>query len=208
VLLADECWLIAHDDTTGRSLLAPRLAGVAAASGLLCELLYARIITADKGLLAVRDRKPSPDLLQHSMTDLLLRENHPIETWLRFFARTAEEDIATRLIRQGIVQESRGRRLLSRGRRHFVPTASPQAAWPAARLAKRLAQARPVDATDQILIGWIDATGLTGHVLWDDPQRLGARYIEHVVAHLPTEYRLLCDETKTLVGQIVMTHRT
>ncbi|CAM3363360.1 GOLPH3/VPS74 family protein [Stackebrandtia soli] len=202
--LADECWLVAHDDVTGRSLLPPRIAGVAAAAGLMCEMIHARIVAIDSGRFAVRNRKPSPDLLQHTITDFLMRESHPIDTWLRFFARTAEDDVAKRLIRRGVLEEQRSRSILGKTKRRFVPMAATRAAWPTARLAKRLSRAQPVDSNDQILIGWLDAVGMNGHVLWDDPQQVGSRYLEHIVAHLPGDYRTLCAETKTLVGQIVM----
>ncbi|MGH8878917.1 MAG: GOLPH3/VPS74 family protein [Stackebrandtia sp.] len=207
VLLADECWLVAHNDTTGASLLPPRLAGLAAAAGLLCEMVYSGRLAVVNKHLSIRDRAPSPDLLQHTITDHLVREKHPIETWLRFFARTAEDDLAARLIRNGILDEQQSRGLFGRKKRRYIPKVSTDAAWPTARIAKRLAQARPVDAVDQILIAWIDAVGLTGHVLWDDPKQVGARYLTHVVAHLPGEYRTILDDTKHLVGQIIMTHQ-
>ncbi|ADD42850.1 GOLPH3/VPS74 family protein [Stackebrandtia nassauensis] len=208
MLLADECWLVAHDDTTGASLLPPRLAGLAAAAGLLCEMVYNKRLAINGNQPTLRDRTPSPDLLQHTIADHIARETHTIDTWLRFFARTAEDDIASRLLRHGIVDEQHTRNLLGRKRRRFVPKVSTDAAWPGARIAKRLAQARPVDAVDQILIAWIDATGLTPHVLWDDPGHVGTRYLRHVITHLPGEYRTIMDNTRHLVGQIIMTHQT
>ena len=208
MLLADECWLVAHNDTTGASLLPPRLAGLAAASGLLCEMVYSTRLTVAGKQLTIQDKTPSPDLLQHTVTDHLIREKHPIETWLRFFARTAETDLAARLIRRGTLEEQETRGLFGRKKRRFVPKVATDAAWPTARIAKRLAQARPVDAVDQILIAWIDAVGLTPHVLWDDPKQIGARYLKHVISHLPAPYRTILDDTRHLVDQIIMTHQT
>lgn len=208
MLLADECWLVAHDDTTGASLLPPRLAGLAAAAGLICEMVYCQRLVISGTQPTLRDRTPSPDLLQHTIADHLAREKHAIDTWLRFFARTAEDDIAERLIRHGTLHEQQSRGLFGRKKRRYVPKVSTDAAWPTARIAKRLAQTRPVDAVDQILIAWIDATGLTRHVLWDDPGNVGTRYLDHVITHLPGEYRTILDTTRHLFAQIIMTHQT
>lgn len=208
MLLADECWLVAHDDTTGTSLLPPRLAGLAAAAGLICEMIHNNRITATDGHLALRNLAPSPDPLQHTVIGHLVRENHTIDTWLQYFGRTAEDDIAARLIHQGALEEQHSRGLFGRKKHSYVPKATNNAAWPTARIAKRLSQARPVDAVDQILISWIDAVGLNAHVLWDDPNNVGARYLQYVTTHLPAQYRTVLETTRHLFAQIIMTNQT
>lgn len=208
MLLADECWLVAHDDTTGASLLPPRLAGLAAASGLICEMIYCGRLVVAADQLRINDRTPSPDALQHNVITNLIRESHTIATWLQYFGRTAEDDLAARLIAQGALEEHQARGLLGRKKRRYVPKVTTDAAWPTARIAKRLAQARPVDAVDQILISWIDAMGLNAHVLWDDHQHTGSRYMQYVITHLPGQYRTILETTRHLVAQIIMTHQT
>ncbi|MGH8793150.1 MAG: GOLPH3/VPS74 family protein [Stackebrandtia sp.] len=207
MLLADDCWLVAHDATTGRALLPPRLLGVAAAAGLLAELLHSRVIAISSNRPVVVSRTPPPDQLQRTTAEQLAREKHPIETWLRYLARSADQDVAHRLIERGLIEERQTRSFLGKTKHHYVPTNSSDASWPGIRVASLLTKNQPVEFYDQLIIGWIDASGLTRHVLWDDPEHHGRRYLEHVVSYLPAEFRGLFAKTNAIMNEIMLSNR-
>lgn len=53
--LADDLYLMAHHETSGRPLLQPRAAGLGLAGGLLAELILAGAIEISPGGIAVTD---------------------------------------------------------------------------------------------------------------------------------------------------------
>lgn len=204
--LADDCWLAAHDATSGRSLMPSRLLGIAVASALLAELLYCEIIAINANRPVVVARSAPPDRLQRSIGEQLARDKHPIETWLRYLARTAEADVAERLVARGMVERQQVRSFLGKSKQRYVTSNATDASWPAIRVAGLLTKNQPVESRDQVLVGWIDAVGLTRHVLWDDPQQVGRRYLDHVVSYLPATYRTIFAKTNTAMNEIVLSN--
>lgn len=103
MLLADEFFLIALDDRTGRLRLSSKVFGLGAAGALLGELLLEE---REGDRLRVLSQRPPGDALTHGTLDRLLTETvaHPVRTWLVFLARTATEQVADRLWRNGIVR--------------------------------------------------------------------------------------------------------
>src|SRR5215470_10146321 len=71
-LLADEFFLIAHEERSGRSRLHPRATGLGLAAGLLGELILLERVQVYRGELAVVSREPPGDALQHNVLDLLI----------------------------------------------------------------------------------------------------------------------------------------
>ncbi len=104
--VADDLYLVAHNDVTGRPYVQPRPLGLGLglAGGLLAELALADMISAVPDHVVVRAgrRRPGDELAGHVL-DLLAgeRERHPMHDWLRYLARTAATDVAGRLAASG-----------------------------------------------------------------------------------------------------------
>jgi hypothetical protein len=113
-LIADDLWLIAHHEVTGRPRLSPRAVGVAVAGGLLAELVAAEAPTLtlrrayvlplhrrDGGLVAAPAR-PGEPVAEHVL-DAIMSEPapRPARDWLLFLGRTSAADVAGRLERSG-----------------------------------------------------------------------------------------------------------
>lgn len=102
-LVADDLYLLAHDDQSGRPLLKPRPLGIGLVGGLLAELMLGGSIGLRRGgTVVLSDTRPGEDLaLQVRRQIGAEREFHTLREWLLFLACGAEEDVAGRLERTG-----------------------------------------------------------------------------------------------------------
>src|SRR5260370_30137441 len=73
-LLADDLYLMAHDDVSGRPFLQPRAVGLGLAGGLLAELMLLDKIGLWHGWVVVTDHAPPRDGLGHVVMGLVLAE--------------------------------------------------------------------------------------------------------------------------------------
>ena len=206
MLLADEFYLIAHDDTAGRRRLSPRTAGLGLAGALLGELVFYGRILVHHGRLVVLDRRPPADALAHTTMDQILAEPqaHTVRVWLAFLAEHAADAVGQRLERAGLVTPTRSR---WRRRARYVPVDMSTAAWPEHRLRLHLARGEPLALTDAVLAGLVCATGLAAQVLWDTPAS-ARHHLAHAIGGLPQPLRELTAHVETAVGAAVLSHRT
>jgi hypothetical protein len=154
-LVADDVYLVAHDDRSGRPLLGPRPLGIALAGGLLAELLLAgcALLEPDGYLLPGQGWPPEP--LTARLCGVLVGEAapRPVRDWLLYAARTATDDVGSRLERAGFVYRAHHRLAPWRSRR--VPM-DPN--WAFAAVVRG---ARPHDAHGGLLAALAVASGLT-----------------------------------------------
>jgi len=205
--LADEFFLLAHDDRSGRPRLHPRANGLGHAAALLGELMLTRRIELRSGLLLVTHPRPMEEPLADAVLGQICDERSALDahTWLAFLARGAADAVGQRLTRAGRVAPTRLRRGLRLATR-YVPTSLNDAAWPAARLRLLLSRGEPMSASDALLGGLVHACGLLGHVLWDnDPGALD--YLGRLVIRLPLTAQELIAETEAAVGNAVLAAR-
>jgi hypothetical protein len=211
-VLADQYFLIAHEDRTGRSRLHPRATGLGLAAGLIGELILLGRVRAFEGELHVVNREPPGDVLAHSVLDVLVAQpqHRDLRTWLAFLAQDAAAKVGERLLRTGIVEPVTRRRLLGT-QILYMPVNSDQrnaAAWASARLANILVQGYAMENGDRALAGLVHATGLTRHVLWDFAvHRSGLSYLYTVVDSLPSDLRELIEHTEASVGSALAAGR-
>ena len=206
IYLADEFYLIAHDDTTGQPRLHPKSAGYGLAAALLAELHLHGNVTLDSQSVTVVSPVAPQDLLAHTVLEHLLSESHrhPVRDWLAFLGRTATEDVAKRLARVGVLEVVETRRLWS-VTRSYQPVAINEAAWPYARITSRLTHRHEMSLPDQILAALAFATGLTREMLWDDSHQASRAYLAQVIANLPTPLRTLVSETEIAISKTAAT---
>jgi hypothetical protein len=206
VQLADELFLIVHDDATGRPRLHTRAAELGLAGALLGELILHGRLTVQDGHITVVDRRPPDDPLAHAVLDQLLAERHyrTVRIWLSYLAGQAMDSVGQRLSRAGLV--THGRRRWGRPTR-YVPLDMSTAAWPQHRLRHLLLRGESLPLADALLAGLVKATGLTPLVLWDAPVS-SHRHLSGSVASLPAPLRDLIAQLEAAVGDAVLSHRT
>jgi hypothetical protein len=211
-LVADQFFLIAHEDRTGRSRLHPRATGLGLAAGLIGELVLLDRVRVLGGELAVVSREPPGDALAHTVLDLLIAQpqHRELRTWLAFLAQDAVLRVGERLQRAGVVEPVTRRRLLAT-QTLYMPVNPHQrnaAAWAPMRLANVLVKGGAIHQADRTLAGLVVATGLTRTVLWDaTAHRPGLTHLDTVVESLPADLRELVEETQASVGSALAAGR-
>ena len=89
-LVADDLYLLAHDDRTGRPLLPPRPLGTGLAGALLAELMLARLIglRSDTAVVIAHDA-PAAAVQGHVLLRQIADEPSPlpVRAWLGYLAR-------------------------------------------------------------------------------------------------------------------------
>jgi Golgi phosphoprotein 3 (GPP34) len=206
-LLADDLYLMAHDDVTGRAVLQSRALGLGLAGGLLAELMLLGSLRLWDGWLMPGDQAPPPDDLGRFVLGLVLAERQacPVREWLAFLARTAAADVAERLGRAGYLAQVPARRLWRAWR--WVPTDPDCAFAPLARARPALETPGPASSYGTILAGLAVACGLGSRLLPYGPP--GARgNLAVALERLAPGQRELIAQVQAAVDSAVLAQRT
>jgi hypothetical protein len=186
--LADDLYLIAHDDRSGRSRLPARVLALGLAGALLAELAVGEHVVVEDGVLVLGAAESAPsDVLAHEALDQVRSETLTVHDWIVFFGRDATARVAARLGRSGALTQ-RASALPLRPVR-WVPTDPNGALMPQVNLVTRLVRGQPV--------------------LWevhDRPDRVAV--LERAVAGLSPGLRELIAQVERAVAGAYVTHRT
>jgi hypothetical protein len=207
-LLADDLFLMAHSDRTGRPLLQPRAVGLGLAGALLAELTLQGRVRVFPGGVMVTDRSPPAEELALRVLRALLGEHEqlPAQTWLLFLGRSAAQDVAGRLERSGYLIQGRARRLW-RSPPRWVPVNADWAFAPVARVQAALRSPRPGAVEGVTLAGLADACGLGAYLsLYLPPD--ARRRLDEAVGQLGRGLQEVIAQTRAAVDSAVLAHRT
>jgi Golgi phosphoprotein 3 GPP34 len=169
--LADDLYLVAHHEVTGRPYLSSRAAGTGLAGGLLAELLAAQApaVTLERGSVlplyrkngnpVARYARPQDPLAGHVL-DLIVAESppRPVRDWLLFLGKTSAAQVAERLERSGYLTRP-GSRIPWRTRRP-VPRDGDWSVCALLRARAALDAARTLAPYPALLTGLAVACGL------------------------------------------------
>ncbi len=161
--LADELFLIAHDDYTGKPIAAANLLDSTLAGAVLAELILDGRITITHDRVYATDRRTWHEPVTDLALDEILRhgDGHPTRTWLEFLSPQAREQVGDRLVRADAVRRESTRGLDLRTSVRWPGTDPNRAAKPRIRLAAILERAdRPLDAHTATLAALIRAGGV------------------------------------------------
>lgn len=204
--IADDLWLLAHDDETGRPFLQPRALGVGLGGALLAELMFTGAIRIRSGRIESTGQELPDDHIGREVLSVLMAEGdwRPVRDWLAFLAGTAGQDVASRLDWAGYLTPARSR--WPRRAVRWVP-ADPDCAFaPLIRVRAVLDPARPATVSDTVLAGLAMACGLGSRVLPYGPP--GARQnLDATLRHLHGGLRELIAQTQSAVDSALLSHR-
>jgi Golgi phosphoprotein 3 (GPP34) len=206
-LLADDLYLLSHDNRSGKPLLQPRALGTGLAGALLAELMLASWIGLRyDGTVAISRDTPQGAVQRHPLLRQIAAEPgpQPLRSWLRFLAASAAQVVAGRLEQAGYLQHVRGRG--SRGQGLWVPVNPDWEFAPMLRVRSALDPARPLTADAAALAGLAVACGLGFRL--EAYQTQGYRPVEDAVARLGPGPRELIAQTQAAVDSVVLSHRT
>jgi hypothetical protein len=205
-LVADDLYLLGHDDRSGKPLLQPRALGTGLAGALLTELMLAGCVGLRHDSAVVITRGSPQGAVQHALLKQVADEPgpQPVRSWLRFLARSAARDVALRLEEAGYLQHARGRVPWSQGQ--WIPVNPDWAFAPMLRVRTALDPARPLTAHAAALTGLAVACGLGFRL--DQYQTQAGRTVEYAVAQLGPGLQELIAQTQTAVDSAVLSQRT
>jgi hypothetical protein len=204
--LADDLYLMAHHETSGKPYLQPRALGICLAAGLLAELVLAERIDLKQTTVVVIGRTTPDNALAEDVLRRIQNEPvwHPVPDWLLFLAQTAAEDVAFRLERAAYLVRS-GTRIPGRAHR-WTPKDSGIALTATIRACSALDASRPLTIHCSVLAGLAGAAGLTfrlsEHALYRTTRRL-----DDVIAQLHPVLAELIRQTQAAVDSAVLSHR-
>ncbi|HMH91658.1 MAG TPA: GPP34 family phosphoprotein [Streptosporangiaceae bacterium] len=206
--LADELYLAAHDDVTGKPRLHPRAVALGIAAALLAELMLGGQLTpAPDGTLAAAPDVPAPaDALAGQVLAQVAAEQEPLGTrdWLAFLSQTAAADVAGRLAQAGYLEPVPGRWPRSRDR--WVPADQSKAFAAVVRARSALDPARPLTVPAAALAALADAAGLRPLLLQYAPA--AARQPGELTAVLPLGMRDLIAHARAAADSALLAGRT
>jgi Golgi phosphoprotein 3 (GPP34) len=204
--VADDLWLMAHDDRTGRALLQPRLLGLGLAGGLLADLF----LSGHAGLGPDGTIRTGPRARHFAVADAALLEliaaepvALPVRDWLRYLATNAAGNVGARLKDAGYLTTVRRRARWLPGR--LVPGDPDWAITPISRAGMALDPRRPVSPHASTLAGLAAACGLGFRL---DQYLTRARTVPDAVLLLPPDLRALIACTQAAAASAVLSHRT
>jgi len=203
--VADDLYLMAHHELTGRPFVQPRALGTGLAGGLLAELMLGASIGLGPDGAVLSSRTWPADELARQVRDQIAAEHEPrlVRDWLLFLARTAADDVAQRLARSGYVTRV-GRRVPWRPGR-WIPVDPDWAFSPLLRVRAALDPARPLPAYGAVLAGLATACGLGFRL--DQYQASAGRRLDEALAQLNPRLRELVAQTQAAVDNAVLSHR-
>lgn len=164
--LADELFLIAHDDFSGKPKSAANLLDTALAGAALAELVLDNRLMVDGNGVTVLDGQ----LRQEPVTDLILSEimsrgnGHPARLWLVYLRDQQQicERVGNRLVSKGWVRRVESRSLSLRMSVRWPGVDPNRAAAPRVRLAGALQRVdKPLEPYAAMLAALSRAGGLT-----------------------------------------------
>jgi hypothetical protein len=203
--VADDLYLMAHNDATGRPYLQPRALGLGLAGALVAELILAGQVDLGRRGLAVVGQASAGDYLSDHVLKLIAEERGQVTAgeWLQFLARTAAHDVAGRLGERGYLTLASSWQPWRADR--WIPVDADCAFAPLTRARAALDPARPVSLAGATLTGLAVACGLGARLLYYAAP--GSRRPEETVRALPPGLRNLIAQTHAAVDSAVLAQR-
>lgn len=161
--LADDLFLIAHDDYSGKAAATPRTLDPALAGALLGELALDGRIAVANGQVHVVDGRPRHEpVADRVLGEIVHRGNgHAVRAWVRFLTPRARRQIGDRLVSAGTVHRERVRQLNLRTTVRWPGRDRNRAAVPRAVLTTILERsAEPLDTRMAMLAALVRSGGL------------------------------------------------
>jgi hypothetical protein len=203
--IADDLYLIAHHEVSGKPHLQPRALGLGLAGALLAELILTGTITVTTAAVTATGHARAGDQLTQRIADQMAAEpqQHRVDTWLAFLGRTAAADVAARLAHAGYLARASARRTW-RGHR-WIPVDPDCAFAPITRVSVAL-NPSSATVTGVTLAGLATACGLGPRLSLYLPD--GARdRTDTWVTRLHPDLREVITHTQAAVDSALLAHR-
>lgn len=160
--LADEFFLVGHDQYTGKAQVSDAVLDTGLAGAMLGELaLSGRLLISEEMLVTVQDARPTGDRMTDTTVSEIVKQRdvYAVRQWVEYLRDHARELVGQRLVEAGLVDQVRSRGMLKQTVR--FPARDPlKAAAPEARLRFMLDRPSDLDEPTALLASLVDAAGL------------------------------------------------
>jgi Golgi phosphoprotein 3 GPP34 len=203
--LADEYFLVAHDEYNGKSLINDDVLDVGLAGAVLGELVLAnRVSIGGDTTVIVRDQRPYGERVSDAALAELMKVEEPtlVSVWVKYLRTHARTMIAPRLINAQILERVQSRVMLRQVIR--FPAVDPlKAASPRARLRYMFDHPQNLDEQTAVLGGLVRATELD-YVLGAGTARDSREGMDRMVNALGQDLRALCAGVDEAVASMAL----
>lgn len=214
--LADNVWLIGHDEDTGKPHIAERAMGMTLAGCLLGELvLHNAVAVSRRGdIVVTRTEPPSEALAAQIFDEIATEQGRPrgdrvtaVRDWLTYLGESANRSVIGRLMGNGLVERVETRQLLGLRRTvtHRVTDVN-LGVRPAVHISSRLINRHPLRVDEVAFAGFALVAGLEKRLLLEVTDQQKA-YVRRLMETLPESLRSLLAETESAIGDAVLSHR-
>lgn len=170
--LADDFFLMVHDDLSHRPRLSSRILGIGLAGALLGELaLLGAIDVWDGAVVVIAAGTPQTVLAGEVLHELEDEPRLAVGDWLDYLGQQAVRRVAGRLEAEGLVYLRASRLKVLGAADRWLPVDAATAGWPAIDVKLKIFNGR-ADAHHLMLLGLARATALNHPSLWDVRDRL------------------------------------
>ncbi|HEX6501393.1 MAG TPA: GPP34 family phosphoprotein [Micromonosporaceae bacterium] len=207
VPLADQLFLVGHDEHTGKAHVADEVLDSGLAGAVLGELVLAGRVAVVDGLVVVRDHRAYGEAVTDSALAEVIKQraSHPIRAWVEYLRDDAREMIGRRLVRDGVVQRVQSRVMLRQTVR--FPAVDPvQAASPRVHLWYSIEHPELLDEVTAMLGALVRAVGLE-RVLVADTRRRARDTLQQITERLPDDLHAVVSGVDAAVAAITLTVR-
>lgn len=207
--LADELFLIGHDEYTGKAAVNGELIDSGLVGAVLGELMLAGRATLTDGRVTVRDpRAHGESVTDAALAEILKQKNaHPVRAWVEYLREDVRAMVGARLIDAGVVRREQSRGLTLRATVRYPAIDPVRAASPRVRMRYLLERGERLDLQTSLAASLVRATEME-HVLLLDAGRQQARErLAQVAATLPAELQALSAGVEAAVAAIALTVR-
>jgi len=203
--LADEFFLVGHDEYTGKPLISDGVLDTGLAGAVLGELvLWGRLHVGDDSVVTVGDQRPYGERVTDAALAEVLkqREAHPVRAWVEHLRDHAHMMVAPRLVRMGVIKRVQARVMLKQTVRY--PATDPfQAASPRVRLRYVFDHPDHLDEQTAVLAGLVRATALDYLVGGGSPRET-KEGLGHMELRLRPDLRSLIAGVDAAVAQVAL----
>jgi hypothetical protein len=205
--VANDFFMMANDDPSGRPRLSERILTLGLAGALLCELvlIHDAVAIEEGDLVLTAERRPWHVLHAELCREVEAEERRPVRDWLDYLSLQAIDRVGRRLRAAGVVQFRQPRLKIPGRTGRWMPVDMQTANWPAVDVALKIYNGKAT-ASDLVLFGLTRATGLDNPALWairhllTDPTLL-ERTLSPLAVHNPVLVDLLAQAEAAVASQ-------
>jgi hypothetical protein len=206
--LADEFFLVGHDQYTGKPQVGDAVFDTGLAGAMLGELvLFGRLLINEEMLVTVQDPRPSGDRMTDTTVQEILKQHavHAVRQWVEYLRDHARELVGQRLVEAGLVERVQSRGMLKQAVKY--PARDPlKAAAAEARLRYMLDQPSQLDERTALLGGLVNAAGLE-YVLGGGSNRRIRDELAQMTSQLKPDVRALLSGVESAVAHLALRGR-